>query len=52
MRATVDEEAALGFVSAPTGASGVIHLGVGMEGVGVNPPPPLEATAGPSIRAE
>ncbi|XP_073354747.1 uncharacterized protein [Aegilops tauschii subsp. strangulata] len=53
MRAIVDEEAALGFVSAPIGASGVIRLGVGMEeGAGVNSPPPLEATAGPSIRAE
>nr|XP_020165583.1 T-cell leukemia homeobox protein 3-like [Aegilops tauschii subsp. strangulata] len=52
MRAIVDEEAALGFVSAPTGSSGVIRLGVGMEGAGVNSPPPLEVSAGPSIRAE
>ncbi|KAM3354872.1 hypothetical protein ACQJBY_025553 [Aegilops geniculata] len=52
MRAIVDEEVALGFVSAPTSASGVIRLGVGMEGNDVNSPPPLEVSAGPSIRVE
>uniref|UniRef100_A0A8R7Q299 Uncharacterized protein n=1 Tax=Triticum urartu TaxID=4572 RepID=A0A8R7Q299_TRIUA len=32
MRSTVNAEEALAFISAPSGASGVVHLGVGMEG--------------------
>ncbi|KAE8793668.1 hypothetical protein D1007_31702 [Hordeum vulgare] len=52
MRVMVDEEAALGFVSAPTGASGVVRLGVGMDGADTNASPPRETTAETSSRAE
>ncbi|KAI4986088.1 hypothetical protein ZWY2020_018718 [Hordeum vulgare] len=52
MRTDVTAEEALGFVSAPTGASGVVRLGAGMEGVVANAPPPQEMNAGPSSRAE
>ncbi|KAI5020357.1 hypothetical protein ZWY2020_045245 [Hordeum vulgare] len=52
MRTEVTAEEALGFVSAPTGASGVVRLGAGMEGVVANAPPLQEMNAGPSSRAE
>ncbi|KAI4991213.1 hypothetical protein ZWY2020_039584 [Hordeum vulgare] len=52
MRAFADEEAALGFVSAPTGASGIIHLGIGMEGVDASAPPLQDMAAGSNGIAE
>ncbi|KAI5005195.1 hypothetical protein ZWY2020_032438 [Hordeum vulgare] len=52
MRVMVDEEAASGFVSAPTGATGVVRLGVGMDGADTSAPPPLETAAGSSSHAK
>ncbi|KAI4996604.1 hypothetical protein ZWY2020_051524 [Hordeum vulgare] len=52
MRAFADEAAALGFVSAPTDASGVIHLGVGMEGIDASAPPLQDMVAGSNGIAE
>ncbi|KAI4989196.1 hypothetical protein ZWY2020_036513 [Hordeum vulgare] len=46
MRAFADEKAALGFVSAPTGASSIIHLGIGMEGADASAPPLQDMVAG------
>ena len=50
MRAIVNEEEALAFVSAPTGASEVVRLGAGMEGVNANAPIQRETAAGSSSR--
>ena len=52
MCSVVNEEEALAFVSVPTGASGVVRLGVGMEGADATAPPPLVTTAGSSSRVE
>ena len=53
MRAVVNEEEALAFVSAPTGASGVVHIGVGMEGAAAaGGTPQQETAAGASSRVE
>ena len=38
LRAMLNEEEALAFVSAPTGASGVVPLRAGMEGTNANVP--------------
>ena len=51
MRAVVNEEEALAFVSAPTGASGVVRLGAGMEGADATATPQQETVAGSSSRA-
>lgn len=39
MRSAVSAEEALAFISAPTGASGVVRLGAGMEGADATAPP-------------
>nr|XP_040252106.1 vasodilator-stimulated phosphoprotein-like [Aegilops tauschii subsp. strangulata] len=51
MRAVVNKEEALAFVSAPTGASGVVRLGAGMEGADATATPQQETAAGSSSRA-
>ena len=51
MRAVVNEEEALAFVSTPTGASGVVRLGAGMEGADATATPLQETAAGSSSRA-
>ncbi|KAI4970445.1 hypothetical protein ZWY2020_001359 [Hordeum vulgare] len=52
MCAFADEEAALGFVSAPTGASGIIHLGIGMEDADASAPPLQDMVTGSNGIAE
>ncbi|KAM3189270.1 hypothetical protein ACQJBY_067906 [Aegilops geniculata] len=52
MRSTVNAEEALAFISAPSGASGVVRLGVGMEGAAAAGTPQQETAAGSSSRAE
>lgn len=52
MRAIVKEEEALAFVSAPTGASGVVRLGAGMEDGAATATPQQETAAGSSTRTE
>ncbi|XBI11174.1 hypothetical protein VPH35_138282 [Triticum aestivum] len=52
MRTVVDAEEALAFISAPTGASGVVRHGAGMEGIAATTPPQSEMDAGSSICAE
>ena len=53
MRSTVNAEEALAFISAPSGASGVVRLGVGMKGAAAAGGTPQQETAtGSSSRAE
>ena len=52
MRTEVTAEEALAFVSAPTGASGLVRLGVGMEGAVAGGTPRQETAAGSSSRVE
>ena len=52
MRAAVDVEDALAYVSAPTSASGVIRLGAGMEAADAKTTPQPEMSASSCGHAE